>query len=129
MRVEYATDAPRVMTACCISGSRLGELGRRRLLQLQLKLRRTRAGRRKTRRIERPVAHRVETEPASRDLEARADRLRVRTAPTHARAEVRIVLATAARVAHERHHVLGPLRIMLCQPLFEEILHLVRKAQ
>src|SRR5712691_10175014 len=75
-----------------------------------------------------PGAMVVETEAPAGDLEALLHQLGEFPGAAHARAEIRIVLAPAAHLAHDADDVLGALRIVGGEPFLEERLQLVRQA-
>src|SRR5262249_50800057 len=71
----------------------------------------------------------VESETPAGEREAFFDQLRELSVATHARAESRIVVATAAYLLHHAHDVLCAQRIVLCQPVPEKRGYLARQPQ
>ena len=67
-----------------------------------------------------------DTGALQRELETIAQEIRERPLTTHARAEARIVVATASDGLDDGHHVLRTLRVVLREPFSKEILDLVR---
>src|SRR5215471_15470897 len=86
------------------------------------------ARRTEARRVERRT-RRVELESLARKLEAPRDQVGEEPRAAHARAEVRVVVATAAHLLDDAHHVCRTQRVVLRKPVAEQILDLVGKAQ
>jgi hypothetical protein len=62
-----------------------------------------------------------------RDLEPASDELGDRPGSPHARSKVRVVIPPTAHILDQGHDVRRALRMVLSQPLTEQILHFVRK--
>src|SRR4051812_24061133 len=105
----------RAVATCC-------DRGRSELrLQLQLELAGSRPGLTKASGVERDTAWRIQVETPAGQLKASPQQFRIRPGALHACTKIRIVVAAATRVAHERHHMARALRIVLCQPFAKEV--------
>src|SRR5260221_12245631 len=79
--------------------------------------------------IQRRRAVLVEPESFARELEAARQQRGDRPGAAHARAEVGIVVAAAAYLLDQAHHMSGAQRVVLREPIAKQVLDLVRQPQ